>query len=243
MELKGRNVMGVIIKPGFFGLGVAADTRRAVFDSQNEQILMQANAVDVVFLGDSITETWMLDAYFRCTAGGLLVNRGIGGDRTPYMRRRFAADVLQLRPKLVVVLGGINNTWDMDDWDASLVRTAPQLEDEIVSDLLTMSQMAHEQGVSVAVGSLLPTNIVINSNTGRRNEMIKRLNARLQHEVVAMNALFVDYHGDLVSEDGLTLRNGIAADGLHPGARGYKLMADILLETLRSGGVDALTRR
>src|SRR5579862_2838998 len=84
-----------IVRPGEFGLAVAADSRRYVFDMHNEALIVREVPVAAVFIGDSITDMWALDTFFRAR-DGLVVNRGIGGDRTPFVRRRLEADVLQL---------------------------------------------------------------------------------------------------------------------------------------------------
>src|SRR5918911_1823821 len=116
-----------LIRPGEFGLVVAADARRGAFDSHNEALLARDVPIAAVFIGDSITDMWALDVFFQ-SVSGFIVNRGIGGDRTPYVRRRFAADVLQLRPRLVVIMIGVNNTWDLDIWwDARQRRTLGQI--------------------------------------------------------------------------------------------------------------------
>src|SRR5256884_10016599 len=112
-----------LTRPGEFGLAVAADTRRGVFDYHSEALLARGVPIAAVCIGDSITDMCALDAFFQSTSG-FLVNRGIGGDRSPYVRRRFEADVLQLRPRLAMILIGVNNTWDLDIWwDPRLLRT------------------------------------------------------------------------------------------------------------------------
>ena len=235
--------MSTLIKPGLFGLSVAADARRSVYDFQNEELLAQGIPVDAVFIGDSITEMWALDAYFQGTHG-LLANRGIGGDITPYILRRFAADVLQLQPRLVVILAGINNFWDMDNWlNPSLLRTPQAIEDEIVSNLTEMVMVAREQQIEVAVCSILPTNIPFNSNSAIRNTAIKNGNDRVRRMALEQDATFVDYHRHFVAEDGLTLEDGFAEDGLHPHAEGYKILANVLLASLTRKQHDILTSR
>ncbi len=235
--------MSTLIKPGLFGLNVAADGRRSVYDFQNEELLVQKVPVDAVFIGDSITEMWALDAYFRGT-GGVLANRGIGGDVTLYILRRFAADVLQLQPRLVVILAGINNFADMDNWlNPSLLRTPQAIENEIVSNLSEMVMLAREQQIEVAVCSILPNNIPFNSNLAIRNSTIKHANERVRRMADEHGAIFVDYHRQFVAEDGLTLRDGFAEDGLHPHANGYKLMADTLLAALAHMLLNILTSR
>jgi lysophospholipase L1-like esterase len=231
------------IRPGEFGLAVAADTRRGVFDYHNEALLARGVPIAAVFIGDSITDMWALDAFFQSTSG-FLVNRGIGGDRSPYVRRRFEADVLQLCPRLTVILIGVNNTWDLDIWwDPRLLRTAGEIEDEIVADTEAMVSAARAGGITVALCSILPTDIPFNGNTPVRNALIARANARLRTVAERHGAVFVDYHRHLAADDGLTLRPGLADDGLHPHVVGYEIMAGVLLETLTAAGIDVVTSR
>ena len=60
----------------------------------------------VVFMGDSITDGWKLNEYFP---GEPYINRGISGQTTPQMLLRFRADVINLKPKVVVILAGTND--------------------------------------------------------------------------------------------------------------------------------------
>src|ERR1700727_2805012 len=60
----------------------------------------------VVFVGDSITDYWKLADYFP---GNPYVNRGIDGQTTPEMLVRFRQDVIDLHPKVLVVLAGTND--------------------------------------------------------------------------------------------------------------------------------------
>ncbi len=148
-----QGTRATFVKSGLFGLTAAADTRRSVFDMQNEILLARQLPVDAVFIGDSITDMWALDAYFQGT-GGLIANRGICGDRTPFVRRRFEADVLQLHPRLVVMMIGVNNFWDLDLWwELSQARHPEDIEEEIVTDIAAMAEAAYE----ILVDALLAT--------------------------------------------------------------------------------------
>ena len=97
-----------VVKPGMFGVFASADSRRGEFDFGNEELLLAGVRPDVVFIGDSITHLWEVQAYFGGT-GKILVNRGIGGDISTHVRQRFRADVLQLQPRLAVLKIGTND--------------------------------------------------------------------------------------------------------------------------------------
>ena len=66
------------------------------------------NEKRVVFMGNSITEGWstLQPQFFE---GKPYINRGISGQTTPQMLIRFRQDVIDLQPKLVVILAGIND--------------------------------------------------------------------------------------------------------------------------------------
>src|SRR5205085_10858623 len=70
------------------------------------QLTSVAESNRVVFFGDSITELWNLDQFFPHQP---YVNRGIIGQTTSQMVLRFHQDVVQLKPRSVVILGGIND--------------------------------------------------------------------------------------------------------------------------------------
>lgn len=65
-----------------------------------------ANENRVIFIGDSITDYWKLTDYF---SGKPYINRAIDGQITPQMLVRFRQDVIDLDPKVLVVLAGTND--------------------------------------------------------------------------------------------------------------------------------------
>ena len=56
----------------------------------------------IVFMGNSITEGWSV-TYPDFFKGKPYINRGISGQTTPQMLVRFRADVIDLKPKAVVI--------------------------------------------------------------------------------------------------------------------------------------------
>ena len=220
-----------MIRPGMFGGIVSADTRRNVFDYHNEVIISHQAKIDFLFIGDSITDMWDIETYFGGN-GKRILNRGIGGDMTPYLLRRFTADCVQLKPKYAIILIGVNNTWALDAW-REIDRTAPeQVQAEIVNDILEMVKLAKDNGIAPIVCSILPTRIDTNKQTNERNELIININKQLREEADGQNIPFVDYHSYLVDKDGKTLLPGLAEDGLHPHVLGYNIMAEALRKEL-----------
>src|SRR5215470_15041781 len=62
----------------------------------------------VVFLGDEITENWGRGSA-RFFPGRPYLNRGIAGQTSPQMLVRFRQDVIALKPKVVVIMAGMND--------------------------------------------------------------------------------------------------------------------------------------
>jgi hypothetical protein len=98
----------------------------------------------VVFMGDSITQGWHLDQSFP---GKTYVNRGISGQTTPQMVVRFRQDVIALQPKVVVILAGTNDIAG---------NTGPETPEQIEDNLASMADLAHANGISVVLCSILP---------------------------------------------------------------------------------------
>jgi hypothetical protein len=79
----------------------------ARFKQEDAQLPPPAPGEDrVVFMGDSITQGWRLDTSFPNKP---YINRGISGQTSPQMVLRFRQDVIDLKPKVVVILAGTND--------------------------------------------------------------------------------------------------------------------------------------
>lgn len=97
----------------YFSSIAAADSRRKEFDIKNHSLIYTEQKPDFLFIGDSITHYWELNAYFNLP-GQLIVNRGIGGDTTEFLKRRFYVDALQLKPRYCIMGIGINGSIELE---------------------------------------------------------------------------------------------------------------------------------
>src|ERR1035438_3970873 len=89
----------------------------------------------VVFMGDSITDMWPLADYFP---GKSYVDRGIGGQTTPQMLIRFRQDVIDLEPKVVVLLAGTNDIAG---------NTGPMRLEDTEANYASMAELAKAHGI------------------------------------------------------------------------------------------------
>ena len=75
---------------------------------ERQNAALAGEPVEVVFMGNSITDNWIgADPDFFARNG--FVDRGISGQTTAEMLARFRRDVIDLNPKAVVILAGINS--------------------------------------------------------------------------------------------------------------------------------------
>ena len=101
------------IRLEYFSEDVAADKNRKEFDIKNHTLCYTNQRPDFLFIGDSITEYWELNAYFR-NSDQLIINRGIAGDTTKYLKKRFYVDAVQLKPKYCILGIGINDSIEVE---------------------------------------------------------------------------------------------------------------------------------
>lgn len=167
----------------------------------------------VVFMGNSITQGWidMIPEFF---AGRHYINRGIGGQTTPQMLIRFRQDVIHLRPKVVVILAGINDIAG---------NTGPSSLEMIEDNLHSMTELAQANGIEVVLCSVLPAlDFPWRPGMDPAGKVVE-LNKRIEAYASIKGAVYCDYFTAMVDE-----RNGLPAelsdDGVHPNEAGYAIM-------------------
>lgn len=217
-----------MIKLPPYGTAVAADGRRMEFNICNESLIAEGVRPYAVFIGDSITHIWELQAYFGGTER-IIVNRGIGGDVSEYVKKRFTADALQLKPKLIVMLIGTNDMgWMLEQLDDAIT-------DRLCENIESMIKDARNEGIEIAVASVLPiwgpSWYPVPEFVSRKSAQIVEANRRLKTIVEENGGIYVDYHSQMLDENGILPRN-LAEDGVHPQSAGYAIMANTLRETL-----------
>ncbi len=171
-----------------------------------------------VFFGDSITDFWKLDEFFP---GKPYINRGISGQTTPQMLLRFRQDVVDLQPKIVIILAGTNDIAG---------NTGPERIEDIEANDASMVEIARANHIAVVFSSVLPVhNYTPQSQEAfaeRPPSKILELNAWIKDYCATKECVYLDYFSAMVDDKGL-LKRDLAEDGLHPNPAGYKVMAPL----------------
>ena len=178
----------------------------------------------VVFMGDSITDFWQQERFGGFFPGKTYADRGISAQTTPQMLLRFRADVINLKPRAVVILAGTNDIAG---------NTGPMTNEEIQDNLASMSELAKTAGVRVVLASITPVSAyhvanpsIVPQTTRRPVARIKAINDWMKSYAAANKHVYLDYYSAMIDNTGM-LKTEYSEDDLHPNAAGYKVMAPL----------------
>jgi len=168
----------------------------------------------VVFMGDSITESWRLDEAFR---GKPYVNRGISGQTTPQMLVRFRQDVIDLKPKVVILLAGTNDIAG---------NTGPMTLEQTEGNLASMAELAAANGIRVVLCSILPASDYHWAPGLEPAPKIAQVNAWLKEFAAQKGYVYVDFYSAMKDDRG-GLPAALSRDGVHPLPAGFAIMSPL----------------
>ena len=183
------------------------------------------NEKRVVFIGDSITDSWDDPRYGGFFPGKPYVNRGISGQTTPQMLIRFRPDVIALKPEVVVILAGTNDIAG---------NTGPMTLEAIQDNITSMAELARLNRMRVVLASVLPVSDYEKTAEGqpriqtvrRPPEKIRALNDWMRTYATQNKLTYLDYYSAMIDDKGF-LKDELSNDGLHPNDKGYQVMAPL----------------
>jgi lysophospholipase L1-like esterase len=148
----------------------------------------------------------------------IVVNRGVNGERSDEILARFDRDVLQQRPKAVVIIAGVNDVYQG--------RPAAH----VIEQLTAMYDKAKAAGIAIVAGSIIP----FNTATSGQNARMQEINAWIRTTAAADPAIeFVDTRAAAAAANDPD-RLFESPDDLHPSAAGYRRMADAIRPVLEA---------
>lgn len=167
----------------------------------------------VVFMGNSITAGWIRsDPDFF--ASKPYINRGISGQTTPQMLLRFNQDVIDLKPRVVVILAGINDIAQ---------NTGPTTQEAIMGNISGMAFLAKAYGIKVVLSSVLPAYDFRWRPGLEPADKVISLNKLIRSFAEQNGFIYLDYYTAMVDQR-KGMKKEFSKDEVHPTMEGYKVM-------------------
>ena len=193
------------------------------YAQDNQELISSKAKIDVVFMGNSITEGWnyIEPEFFK---NNHYVNRGIGGQTSSQMVLRFYQDVILLNPKVVIILTGINDI---------AANQGPTSNEMIQHNIKAMVDMAHAHNLKIIICSILPANRFSWRPTINPTQRVLEMNHWIEQFCSDKKIYFCNYVPSLTDANN-GLRNDLGEDGVHPNKKGYEIMKSILAPIIKT---------
>jgi lysophospholipase L1-like esterase len=186
------------------------------FEQMHEQFLKRTKEgpIDILFLGDSITEGWNNKAkdLFAKTYGPNAANFGISGDKTEHVLWRITNGELDgIKPKVLVLMIGTNNTGNCD---------APDIAAGVTKIVTTIREKLPD--TKILLLAVFPR-----ERTPEQNDKITEINKIIAKLDDGKTIRYLDI-GDKFKDASGHIPKEIMQDGLHPTAKGYEIWAEAM---------------
>lgn len=183
---------------------------------------------EAVFIGDSITANWVREdrGHPDFFYGNHFLAMGYSGKTTAYLKQVFKASVIDMKPRVAVILGGTNDVARNDGRYVS--------NEEIRDNIAAMAAEATAKGIRVVLCSVTPSKgFSWSSSVSHPETIIIELNTLIKALAEEKGYAYADYHSAL--DDGTGgLPSSLSSDGTHPNKDGYTIMEGIILPIIQS---------
>ena len=179
----------------------------AQYEQENKQY--REYEVDVAFIGDSLTDGYDVKAAYPDYT---VVNRGISGDTTFGVEKRLKVSLYDIKPKVVVMLIGVNNINTMfENYEDILIALRENLpETEVI--LVSLTSMSREWG--------------------KNNQLAAYNNVKIKILAEKYGFSYVDLYSALLDLETGELREEYTVDGGHLTAEGYAVFTQAITPVL-----------
>lgn len=191
------------------------------YSQANKQLLELEIFPTAILMGDSITDMW-IDKSPNFFESNNLIDRGIGGETTGQMLMRFREDVINLNPKVVAILAGINDIAE---------NTGPISLEKVFGNIISMAELARANDIKVILCKLVPANRFPWRERIVPTEKVRILNQMIEDYAQDQQLILVDYFSPM-SDAQKGLKADLGSDGVHPNSKGYAIMEPLLLKAI-----------
>lgn len=181
----------------------------------------KAGNVDLLFLGDSITDFWRfsdrgLSVWDKYFAPLKAANFGISGDSTQHVLWRAENGELEgISPKLIVLMIGTNNQDSPGD---------------IATGIAAIIRECHAR---VKTAKFLLLGIFPRGDSAAAQEKAQKTNAIIRSYADGKHLVYMDIGDSFLAPD-KTVSKDIFPDGVHPNQKGYQLWAEAIINQVKT---------
>ncbi len=213
-----KKILCTVLALAGLSLGVHAQTDDWANFGRFEQENREVSQPRVVLMGNSITELWVrTHPEFFASHG--YVSRGISGQTTSQMLVRFRADVIDLRPQVVVICAGTND----------IARNTGYISlPHILGNLISMVELARANGIQPVLCAVPPTREYRWRKEVKPAPLVRELNGMIRAYAEREKIPYVDYYTPMADPDG-GMNRAYTDDEVHPVSAGYDVMEAALV--------------
>ncbi len=180
------------------------------YEKANAELAESGAKVDAVFMGNSITDNWAkYDPDFFTRNG--FAGRGVSGQTTSQMLVRFRRDVLELKPRVVLIMAGTNDIAQNNGFIT--------LENAL-GNIKSMCELARLHGIKVILCSVPPAFQFPWRKHIEPARIIVEYNRMLREYAESEKIPYLDYYSSLADERG-GMPEKWSSDGVHPNRECY----------------------
>ena len=184
----------------------------------NKRAKAAGTSAEVIFVGDSITEGWEgngKEIWAKYYAPRHALDLGISSDRTEHVLWRLEnGNIDGLKPKVAVVLIGVNNVPDTNN-------SPLQILEGVTAVVHTLREKLPD--MKVLLLGIFPFREDFNPQRAKALEINQALNKLDDGKTV----FYLDFGYQFLQPDG-KISKEIMRDFLHPSAKGYKIWAEAM---------------
>lgn len=182
---------------------------------------MSGKKIKIVAIGDSITfgfpyspkESWVEEVRLKTKIE--IINKGINGDLTSDMLKRFKKDVISENPSHVIILGGANDV------------TAAVNKETVLENIKIMCDLSMESNIIPIIGLPIP----INDQWGEYR--LSGYRGLMRGYAGEKGYLMIDFYSALLEKESGGIQSGLHEDGIHPSIEGYQTMAETAISLIK----------
>ncbi len=179
----------------------------AQFEEENKN----KTSCDVVFLGDSLTDLYDVNAFYPQWD---VLNRGIGGDRTYNVLDILPISAYAVHPKVAILQIGIN--------DIFAGRKLSSIEKDYESILKKIKENMPD--CQLFIESLYP----LTSTSAFQNDKVRDFNPKIEALAKKYSFPYIDMHTPLLDPQTNELKESYTLEGLHLVDAGYEVITNVL---------------